>query len=131
MRESILKNKMILAVDDEPDILNVMEEEILEACPDCKFHKATNFNEAVEKIASSNYDMVILDILGVQGFRLAELAIRRRLPVTLLTVYPFSPDVLKNSFQIKAQGYFAKERLGDIVAFLENALKYQTCHVPC
>ena len=125
--ESILKNKAILAVDDEPDFLTVMEEEILEACPDCKFYKATTFNEAVERIVSSNYDMVILDLLGVQGFRLADLVIKRRLPLTLLAAYPFSPEVLKHSFQIKAQGYFPKDRLGEIVPFLESVLKYQSC----
>jgi CheY-like chemotaxis protein len=128
MNESILKNKAILAVDDEPDFLTVMEEEILEACPDCKFYKATSFNEAVERIVSSDYDMVILDILSAQGFRLADLAIRRRLPVTLLTTYPLSPEVLKHSFQIKAQAYFPKEKLSHIVPFLEDVLKYQFWH---
>jgi CheY-like chemotaxis protein len=124
MRESILSNKMILAVDDEPDILTVMEEEVLEACPGCKFHKATNYDEAVQRIISSNYDMVILDIMGFRGFRLAELAIKRRLPVALLTSYPFSPEVLKDSFQIKAQGYLPKEKVGEIVPFLEEALTF-------
>lgn len=122
---------MILAVDDEPDFLTVMEEEILEACPDCKFCKATTFDEAVKRIASSNYDMVILDPLGVQGFRLAELAIRRRLPVTLLAAYPLSSEVLKYCFRIKAQAYFPKERVGDIAPFLENLLKDQSCHASC
>jgi len=131
MNESILKNKMILAVDDEPDFLTVMEEEILEACPDCKFYKATTFEEAVKKIASSNYDMVILDILAIQGYRLAELAIRRRLPVTLLAAYPLSPEVLEYSFRIKAQAYFPKEKVGEIVPFLENILKYQPCDASC
>lgn len=131
MNESILKNKMILAVDDEPDFLTVMEEEILEACPECKFNKATTFEEAVKKIASSNYDMVILDVLAIQGYRLAELAIRRCLPVTLLAAYPLSPEVLEYSFRIKAQAYFPKEKVGEIVPFLENLLKYQSCHASC
>jgi len=43
---------MILAVDEELDILSVMEEEILEACPNCKVHKTTNYYEAVERIFS-------------------------------------------------------------------------------
>jgi CheY-like chemotaxis protein len=124
MKESILKDKMILAVDEEPDILTVMEEEILDACPDCKFHKATSYDEAVERIVSFNYDMVILDLMGVRGFRLAELAERRHLPVALLTAYPLSPEVLKQSFQINVRGYLPKERLGEIVAFLEEALTY-------
>jgi len=35
MAGSILNGKRILAVDDEPDVLEVLEEEILDACPDC------------------------------------------------------------------------------------------------
>ncbi len=131
MNESILKNKMILAVDDEPDFLTVMEEEILDACPDCKFCKATTFDEAVKRIASSNYDMVILDLLGVQGFRLAELAMRRRLPITLLAAYPLSPEVLEYSFRLKPQAYFPKEKVSEIVPFLEGVLKYQCSHASC
>jgi CheY-like chemotaxis protein len=131
MKESILKNKMILAVDEEPDFLTVMEEEILDACPDCKFNKATTFEEAVKKIASSNYDMVILDILAVQGYRLAQLAIRRRLPVTVLAVHPLSPEVLEYSFRLKPQAYFPKEKVSEIVPFLEGVLEYQSSHASC
>jgi CheY-like chemotaxis protein len=124
MRKSILRNKRILAINDEPDILTVMEEEILDACPDCRFHKATNYDEAVRRIISSSYDMVILDIMAFRGFRLAELAAKRQVPVALLTSHPLSPEVLRDSFQIKAQGYLPKERLAEIVPFLEEALTY-------
>ncbi len=34
MPESILNGKKILAVDDEPDVLNVLEEEIMESLPE-------------------------------------------------------------------------------------------------
>ena len=33
MGSSILNGKKILVVDDEPDVLTVVREEILEACP--------------------------------------------------------------------------------------------------
>jgi hypothetical protein len=52
MTESILKGKTILAVDDEPDVLTVLEEEVKEAYPDCFFDKATTYKEAVERMAS-------------------------------------------------------------------------------
>ena len=35
MAESVLNNKRILAVDDEPDILEVLKEEIETAAPTC------------------------------------------------------------------------------------------------
>ena len=39
MKASILSGKKILAVDDEPDVLTVLEEEIMGACPGCKFER--------------------------------------------------------------------------------------------
>jgi hypothetical protein len=43
MKESILKGKRILAVDDERDVLAILEEEILGACPDCRIDKASQY----------------------------------------------------------------------------------------
>ena len=39
MGKSILDGKKFLAVDDEPDILDVLEEEILDACSHCVLTK--------------------------------------------------------------------------------------------
>jgi DNA-binding NtrC family response regulator len=123
MKESVLKNKMILAVDEELDILSVMEEEILEACPNCEVHKTTDYYEAVEKIFSRNYDMVILDISAARGLELAQLAVRRRLPVAMLTAHPVSLEALRDSAQIETRTYLPKEKLGEIVPFLEDVMK--------
>jgi CheY-like chemotaxis protein len=123
MKESILKNKRILAVDEELDVLSVMEEEILEACPNCKVHKTTNYYEAVERIFSRNYDMVILDISAARGLELAQLAVRRKVPVAMLTTHPVSLEALRDSAQVKTKTTLPKERLGEIVPFLEYVLK--------
>jgi hypothetical protein len=47
MKEPVLINQRLLAVDDEPDVLTVIEEEISEACPKCILDKATTYEEAV------------------------------------------------------------------------------------
>ena len=39
MKSSILDGKRILAVDDEPDVLSVLEEEIHDACPNARIEK--------------------------------------------------------------------------------------------
>ena len=75
MKESILNGKSILAVDDEPDVLEVLEEEIREACPGCTFDKSTTFEDATQKLASYTYDLIILDIMRVRGFDLLAKAI--------------------------------------------------------
>jgi CheY-like chemotaxis protein len=125
MKESILNDKMILAVDDEPDVLTLLENEILEAAPRCIFHKAKNYEEAVEKMVSFTYDLVILDIMGVRGFDLLELAVSRNYPVTMLTAHALSPEALKRSFDLKARAYLPKEKLGEVAPFLEDVLTYE------
>jgi len=125
MEASVLSGKKILAVDDEPDVLTVLEEEIKDAAPTCQFDKATTYEEAVEKMVSWTYDVVILDIMGVRGFDLLELAVNRNFPVAMLTAHALSPEALKQSIEMKARAYLPKEKLGEIVPFLEDLLKYE------
>jgi CheY-like chemotaxis protein len=125
MKESLLNGKRILAVDDEPDILIVLEEEIMGVAPNCKYEKSTTYEVAVDKLKSQTYDVVILDIMGVRGFDLLELAVSRNLKVAMLTSHALSPQALKRSFEMKARAYLPKEKLGDIVPFLEDVLTYE------
>jgi len=124
MKASVLSGKKILAVDDEPDVLTVLEEEIMGACPDCTFFKATTYEKAAELIKSNSYDVVILDIMGVRGFDLLALSVSRNLRVAMLTAHALTPETLKRSFEMKARAYLPKEKLGEIVPFLEDVLKY-------
>ena len=123
MAESILNGKRILAVDDEPDVLDVLQEEILEACPDCTFDKATTYEEADRMLKAHAYDVVILDIMGVRGFDLLDSAVNKNLKVAMLTAHALNPEAFRRSFDMKARAYLPKEKLGDIVPFLEGMLK--------
>jgi CheY-like chemotaxis protein len=125
MKDSILNGKTILAVDDEPDVLSVLKEEILGAAPKCKFEKAITYEEASKKLESQSYDMVILDIMGVRGFDLLDLAVRKNIRVAMLTAHALTPEALKRSFEMKARAYLPKEKLGEIVPFLEDVLNYE------
>jgi CheY-like chemotaxis protein len=125
MAESILNGLRILAVDDEPDVLVILQDEILGAAPKCKFEKAVTYEEAVKKLESQTYDIVILDIMGVRGFDLLDLAVKRNFRVTMLTAHALTPEALKQSFENKARAYLPKEKLGEIVPFLEDVLKYE------
>jgi CheY-like chemotaxis protein len=124
MPESILDGKRILAVDDEPDVLTVLEEEVVEVCPGCKFDKATTYEEAARKMTSNKYDLVILDIMGVRGFELLDMAVKHKFPVAMLTAHALTPDALKRSIEMLARVYLPKEKMGEIVPFLEYVLKY-------
>ncbi len=49
MKGSILEGKRILAVDEDPDVLKVLEEKILQSSPNCIFDKVTTYIHAVAK----------------------------------------------------------------------------------
>ncbi len=123
MNQSVLNGKTILAVDDERDVLEVLEEEILGYAPDCKIEKATTYHEATQKIESQNYDVVVLDIMGVRGFELLDQAVKRKFQVAMLTAHSLSPESLKRSIEMGAAAYLPKEKLGEIVPFLEDILE--------
>ena len=125
MVDSVLNGKRILAVDDEPDVLAVLEDEIKGAAPKCKFEKATTYEDAVKKLESETFDVVVLDIMGVRGFDLLDLAVKRNFRVAMLTAHALSPEALKRSFEMKARAYLPKEKLGEVVPFLEDVLKYE------
>jgi DNA-binding response OmpR family regulator len=125
MAESILNGKRILAVDDEPDVLAVLEEEIKDSCPNCTVEKATTYEKADELLRANEYDVVILDIMGVRGFDLLETAVKRNFKVAMLTAHALSPESLKKSHDLGARAYLPKDKLGEIVPFIEDVLKYE------
>ncbi len=125
MKESILNGKSILAVDDEPDVLDILEEEIRTACSKFTLDKATTFERASQMLASYTYDLVILDIMGVRGFDLLGRVVAKNIPVAMLTAHALTPEALKRSIEMGARAYLPKEKLGEIVPFLEDVLKYE------
>ncbi len=125
MKESILKGKCILAVDDEPDILSILEEEIEDECEECRVETATDYEDAKEMLSSWTYDLVILDIMGVRGYELLDVAIARKFPVVILTAHVLTPEALKKSIEMGARTYLPKDKLGEIIPFLEDVLQYE------
>jgi CheY-like chemotaxis protein len=127
MSESILNDKGILAVDDEPDVLEVLKEEILSAAPRCILETAASYEAATELMIAETYDLAILDIMGVRGFDLLQRATMRPYPIptVMLTAHAFSRESLKKSIELGARAYLPKERLGEVVPFLEDVLTYE------
>jgi DNA-binding response OmpR family regulator len=123
MTQSILDNRKMLIVEDEPDVLAAVELEIIESCGDCKIEKAMTYEKAAELLKSNYYDIVILDIMGVRGFDLLEIAQSRKLKVAMLTAHVLTPEALKKSHDMGARAYLPKDKLGEIVPFLEDILQ--------
>jgi CheY-like chemotaxis protein len=115
---SALKDKVILVVDDEPDILDTVAEELNM----CIVHKAKDYDTALQYLLSYTYDAVILDIMGVNGFELLKASVERGFPTLMLTAHALTPDALKKSIKLGAVSFLPKERMSDIVEFLEEVV---------
>lgn len=120
MAESVLKGKRMLAVDDEPDILEILGEELDKY--DVKLDTALSYEIGIQKLSSYTYDLVILDIMGVRGFDLLMFATSKDLPVVILTAHALSPESLKKSIELGARAYVPKDELDNIAPFLEDVL---------
>jgi len=114
--KDILRGKKILAVDDEPDVLETLVE-ILEGC---EVEKAKSFESAKELLESKVYDAAILDIMGVRGFDLLEIAIERKIPALMLTAHGLNPDNLVGSIKLGAKSYIPKDKLHEIDIYLKE-----------
>jgi DNA-binding NtrC family response regulator len=117
--QSPLSGKTILAVDDEPDVLETLGELL----PECDMHTATDFETARQLILDNHYDAVILDIMGVNGFELLKHADARGFPAIMLTAHQMTLDALKKSVEMGAAAFVPKELMIDLPELLEEVVE--------
>jgi CheY-like chemotaxis protein len=118
-REKIIKGKKILLVDDEPDVLDTLEELL----PMCALAKASDFESAKALLETRPFDMAILDIMGVQGYDLLEVCARKNITAVMLTAYALTPEDVKKSYAGGASYYLPKEEMANITSFLADILE--------
>ena len=116
--ESFLKGKYILAVDDEKDILETITDILNESVIDW----AWEYQNASKKIKAVKYDLVILDIMGVNGLQLLEESVDRGIPTVMLTAHALNPETLIESMQKGAISYLPKEKLSELDDLLNAIL---------
>ena len=116
--DSPLKDKFILVVDDEPDVLETVEEEL----DMCMIRTATDYETAMQYLAGYTFDIVILDIMGVNGFELLKDAVSRGFPTVMLTAHALSPESLKKSIKLGAVSFLPKEKIPELRSFLEDVV---------
>ncbi len=117
--DSPLKDLNVLVVDDEQDILDTVEEEL----EMCLVHKARDYDTALQYLLSYTYDIVILDIMGVNGFELLKVSVSRGFPTVMLTAYAVTPEALKKSIKLGAVFFLPKEKLSELDDFLEDIVQ--------
>ncbi|MBW1668057.1 MAG: response regulator [Deltaproteobacteria bacterium] len=116
--DSPLKGKSVLVVDDEPDVLDTIAEEL----DMCQVDKAQDYDTALQYLASYTYDIVILDIMGVNGFDLLQNAVDRGYPTVMLTAHALTPDALKKAIKLGAVSFLPKDKMTELRSFLEDVV---------
>ena len=118
MKTNWLTHKRVLIVDDEPDVLETLEELL----PMCDVVKASLFGEAKDLLETQYFDIAILDIMGVNGYKLLEIANKKKVMAVMLTAHALSPEDTVKSYKEGAAYYVPKEKLPNITTYLNDIL---------
>jgi len=116
--ETILKNKAVLIVDDEPDILDSITEQL----DMCRIYRAMDYEIALQLMAGFKFDIVILDVMGVRGFELLKKSVSKGFATVMLTAHALTPEALKESIQLGAVSFLPKEMMADLDTYLADVV---------
>jgi len=117
-KTSLLHGKIILVVDDETDVLETVKE-ILDGC---RVYTAQDHDTALQYLLSYTFDIVVLDIMGVNGFELLKASVKRGFPTVMLTAYALSPEALEKSIRLGAVSFLPKEKMSELPDFLTDVV---------
>jgi DNA-binding response OmpR family regulator len=116
------KGKHILAVDDEEDVLETIQDILDGAVVD----RAKDYETASQKIRDNVYDLAILDIMGVNGLQLLDETVAKGIPTVMLTAHAINPETLMTSIRKGAISYLPKEMLAELDTLLNELLNAGT-----
>ena len=116
--EGLLKDKIVLTVDDETDVTDTVAE-VLDMC---FVRKANDYDTACQLLMSYTFDIVILDIMGVNGFELLKTSVMRGFPTVMLTAYALTPEALEKSIKLGAVSFLPKEKMKNLPEFLADVV---------
>ena len=117
--KKVIRGKKILIVDDEEDVLDSLTD-LLDMC---KVDRASSFEEGKRFLESDAYDIAILDIMGVKGFELLEIAKKLYIPALMLTAHELSEENLKQSAENGASYYAPKDEMSNIAVFVADVIE--------
>ena len=115
-----MRDATILVVDDDPQIRDVLRVALERA--EFRVEAASDGAAGLAQLEAVGPDLAILDIMGVNGFELLKLCVEKEIPAVMLTAHAFSVESLKKSLDLGASAYLPKEKMADIVTFLEDVV---------
>ena len=117
--DKAIKGKRVLIVDDEEDVLETLVD-LLEVC---KIDTAASFEEAKTLLEQNDYDVAVLDIMGVKGYELLKITRDLKIPSIMLTANALTKEDLKKSAEEGAVYYTPKERIDEIPAIIAEVFE--------
>jgi two-component system response regulator CpxR len=127
--EDVLSGKKVLAVDDEDAVLDI----IVEQLSACEVTTANSFEKAKQHLENENFDLAILDIMGVRGFDLLLLAKKEGVRAVMLTAHSMNAESMQESADKGAVSFLPKEelfRLEELIAEIFGDLSEGRPHWP-
>ncbi|MEJ2725644.1 MAG: response regulator [Deltaproteobacteria bacterium] len=118
-QRKILEGKFVLIVDDEQDILDLL----INLLDMCRIDAASSFEQAKELLESNEYDIAILDIMGVKGYELLRIANEYNIPALMLTAHALTKEDLRKSAEEGASYYVPKDMINEIDTFVADVLE--------
>ena len=113
-----LEGKYVLIVEDEADVIETLRE-LLSMC---RIDAAVNFEDGKKLLNQNEYDVAVLDIMGVDGYTLLKIANQRNIPAIMLTAHALSPDNFFKSMSEGAEAYIPKEKMSEIAVYITDVL---------
>lgn len=115
--QDVLKGKRVLVVDDELDVCRFIEFEL----PECEVDIAVSAGEAREHFGRARYDLVIVDVMGVDGFELLK-EFSDRTPCIVITARALNEKHLAKAMEGRAVLYLPKEEIGRLDEYAAKAI---------
>ena len=119
--DNCLEGKKVLLVDDEPDVLDSLED-LLSMC---ETQRADRYEDACRLIDTETFDLAILDIMGVSGYRLLDRCVAKGITAVMLTARALTSDDVVKSYKQGAAYFVPKEEMVRIETFLTDILEAQ------
>jgi two-component system, OmpR family, response regulator CpxR len=109
----------VLAVDDEADVRELIQDELDGTC---KVDTASSFDEARSRLAKNEYDVVLIDIMGVKGFDLLQ-KYSGKARCIVLTAHSLSPESFRKARDLGARLFLSKEDMGKLNEYIARVVK--------
>ena len=114
----VLKNKVILFLEDNPDYGETVEEQLdmyqVETVVD--FHRALRF------LKKHSLDLVILDLSGPGRFDVLKKATSKGIPTIVLTICPVSPGTRNKLLSMGPVFFLPKDKILEITPLVERLI---------